>query len=136
LAIDISTEMLAIAKQRAVANGLQVIIEYSETAAQDLVLPDLSFDAVLCRWGLMFLPNLNSILLKVHRSLVSGGRFVAAVWAYAHKVPVISLAMQIIGESIQMATASLATIHMVLRIRIDLQISSLEQDLEILESRR
>ena len=33
LAIDISTEMLAIAKQRAVDNGLQDIIEYWETAA-------------------------------------------------------------------------------------------------------
>ena len=40
LAIDISTEMLAIAKQRAVDNGSQDIIEYWETAAQDLVLPD------------------------------------------------------------------------------------------------
>ncbi|MGC2598043.1 MAG: methyltransferase domain-containing protein [Nitrososphaeraceae archaeon] len=110
LAIDISTEMLAIAKQRAVDNGSQDIIEYWETAAQDLVLPDLSVDAVLCRWGLMFLPNLNSTLLKVHRSLVSGGRFVAAVWAYAHKVPVISLAMQIIGESVEMATESLPSV--------------------------
>ena len=110
LAIDISTEMLAIAKQRAVDNGSQDIIEYWETAAQDLVLPDLSVDAVLCRWGLMFLPNLNSTLLKVHRSLVSGGRFVAAVWAYAHKVPVISLAMQIIGESVQMATENLPSV--------------------------
>ena len=110
LAIDISTEMLAIAKQRAVDNGSQDIIEYWETAAQDLVLPDLSVDAVLCRWGLMFLPNLNSTLLKVHRSLVSGGRFVAAVWAYAHKVPVISLAMQIIGESVEMATENLPSV--------------------------
>ena len=110
LAIDISPEMLAIAKQRAVDNGWQDIIEYWETAAQDLVLPDLSIDAALCRWGLMFLPNLNSTLLKVHRSLVSGGRFVAAVWAYAHKVPVISLAMQIIGESVEMATESLPSV--------------------------
>jgi ubiquinone/menaquinone biosynthesis C-methylase UbiE len=110
LAIDISTEMLAIAKQRAVDNGLQDIIEYWETAAQDLILPDLSFDAVLCRWGLMFLTDLNATLLTVHRSLVSGGRFVAAVWAYAHKVPVISLAMQIIGESVHMATENLPSI--------------------------
>ena len=138
LAIDISTEMLAIAKQRAVDNGLQDIIEYSETAAQDLILPDLSFDAVLCRWGLMFLTDLNATLLKVHRSLVSGGRFVAAVWAYAHKVPVISLAMQIIGESVHMATRTCLAfqIHMALRTRIDLQIFSLEQDLEMSESRQ
>ena len=63
LAIDISPEMLAIAKQRAASNELQDIIEYLETDAEDLSL-DLSFDAALCRWGLMFLPNLNSTLIK------------------------------------------------------------------------
>ncbi len=52
LAIDISTEMLAIAKQRAVDNGSQDIIEYWETAAQDLVLPDLSIDAVTMSLGI------------------------------------------------------------------------------------
>jgi ubiquinone/menaquinone biosynthesis C-methylase UbiE len=103
LAIDISTEMIAIAKQRAAFNGLQNAIEYRETEAEDLVLPDLSFDAALCRWGLMFLPNLNATLTKVHRSLVSGGRFVAAVWADEHNVPVISLGMEIISEYVQMA---------------------------------
>ena len=98
LAIDISPEMLAIAKQRAASNELQDIIEYRETDAEDLP-SNLSFDAALCRWGLMFLPNLNSTLIKVHRPLASGGKFVPAVWAGAHKVPVISIAMQIISES-------------------------------------
>jgi ubiquinone/menaquinone biosynthesis C-methylase UbiE len=106
LAIDISTEMIAIAKQRAAFNGLQNTIEYRETEAEDLVLPDLSFDAALCRWGLMFLPNLNATLTKVHRSLVSGGRFVAAVWADEHNVPVISLGMEIISEYVQMAASA------------------------------
>jgi ubiquinone/menaquinone biosynthesis C-methylase UbiE len=106
LAIDISTEMIAIAKQRAAFDGLQNIIEYRETEAEDLVLPDLSFDAALCRWGLMFLPNLNATLTKVHRSLVSGGRFVAAVWADEHNVPVISLGMEIISEYVQMAASA------------------------------
>jgi ubiquinone/menaquinone biosynthesis C-methylase UbiE len=84
----------------------QDTIEYRETGAEDLVLPDLSFDAELCRWGLMFLPNLNATLTKVHRSLVSGGRVVAAVWADEHNVPVISLGMQIISESVQTAAAA------------------------------
>ena len=43
---------------------------------------------------------------KGHRSLVSGGRFVAAVWADAHNVPVISLAMEIISEYVQMAASA------------------------------
>jgi enediyne biosynthesis protein CalE5 len=70
------------------------------------MLPDLSFDAALCRWGLIFLSNLNATLTKVHRSLVSGGRYVAAVWADEHNVPVISLGMQIISEYVQTAAAA------------------------------
>ena len=139
LAIDISTEMIAIAKQRGAFNGLQNTIEYRETEAEDLVLPDLSFDAALCRWGLMFLPNLNATLTKIHRSLVSGGRFIAAVWADEHNVPVISLGMEIISEYVQMAAFRLrlvSQIHIVLLTQIDLQIIYLKQDLEIFESRQ
>ena len=95
LAIDISTEMIAIAKQRAASNGLQDTIEYRETEAGDLVLPDLSFDAPLCRWGLMFLPNLNATLTKVHRSLVSGGRFVARQSSIGPTKVVISTKMDV-----------------------------------------
>jgi hypothetical protein len=54
----------------------------------------------------MFLPNLNATLTKVYRSLVSGGRFVGAVWADEHNVPVISLGMQIISEYVQTAAAA------------------------------
>jgi ubiquinone/menaquinone biosynthesis C-methylase UbiE len=106
LAIDISTEMLAIAKQRSMYYGLQGTIEYKETSMQNLMSPDLSFNSVLCRWGLMFLPNLYSTLVAIHRTLLPGGKFVAAVWADAQKVPVISLAMQIITESVQTTSES------------------------------
>jgi ubiquinone/menaquinone biosynthesis C-methylase UbiE len=60
LATDISSQMLIIAKQRAVALGLQDIIEFREADAETLELADSSFDVVLCRWGLMFMPNLNN----------------------------------------------------------------------------
>lgn len=104
LAIDFSKEMLAIAKQRAIYYGLQNTIEYKETASQDLMLQDLSFNAVLCRWGLMFLPNLDSTLVEIRRAILPSGKFVAAVWADARKVHV--LAMQIIAESVRGATES------------------------------
>jgi hypothetical protein len=67
-----------------------------------LDLPDSAYDAVLCRWGLMLLPNLDAALSKIHGSLVSGGRFAAAVWADAPKVPIISLASRIISEQLRM----------------------------------
>jgi ubiquinone/menaquinone biosynthesis C-methylase UbiE len=72
LATDISTQMLTIAKQRAAALGLQDIIEFREGDIDMLELPDLSFDAVVCRWGLMFMPNLNNALSHIFHALISG----------------------------------------------------------------
>jgi len=102
LATDISGQMLAIAKERATLLRLQNIIEFKESDAEDLDLATSSFDAALCRWGLMLLPNLDAAIGKIYLSLVSGGRFAAAVWADAPKVPIISLAIRIIGSEVQM----------------------------------
>jgi ubiquinone/menaquinone biosynthesis C-methylase UbiE len=103
LATDLSTQMLAIAKQRAASMGLRDIIEFRENDAENLDLANSSFDAALCRWGLMLFPNLDAALSKIHNSLRSGGRFAAAVWADAPKVPIISLATRIISKQIQMS---------------------------------
>jgi SAM-dependent methyltransferase len=103
LATDISGQMLAIAKERATFLRLQDIIEFKESDAENLDLPNSSFDAALCRWGLMLLPNLDVAIGKIYSSLVSGGRFAAAVWADATKVPIISLATRIIGSQAQMS---------------------------------
>jgi len=102
LATDISTQMLGIAKERAASLGLQDIIEFKESDAEILDLSDSAYDAVLCRWGLMLMPNLDAALSKIHDSLISGGRFAAAVWADAPKVPIISLAARIISEQLRM----------------------------------
>jgi SAM-dependent methyltransferase len=103
LATDISGQMLAIAKERAAFLRLQDIIEFKESDAENLDLPNSSFDAALCRWGLMLFPNLDAAIGKIFSSLVSGGRFAAAVWADATKVPIISLATRIIGSQAQMS---------------------------------
>ena len=67
--------MLAIAKERAALLRLQDIIEFKESDAENLDLANSSFDAALCRWGLMLLPNLDAAIGKIYSSLVSGGRF-------------------------------------------------------------
>jgi SAM-dependent methyltransferase len=103
LATDISRQMLAIAKERATFLRLQDIIEFRESDAENLDLANSSFDAALSRWGLMLFPNLDAAIGKIYNSLVSGGRFAAAVWADATKVPIISLASRIIGSQVQMS---------------------------------
>jgi ubiquinone/menaquinone biosynthesis C-methylase UbiE len=103
LATDMSRQMLAIAKERATLLRLQDIIEFRESDAENLDLANSSFDAALCRWGLMLFPNLDTAIGKIYSSLVSGGKFAAAVWADATKVPIINLASGVIASQVQMS---------------------------------
>ena len=96
LAIDISPQMLSFAKQRAISLGLQDVVEFKEGDAETIDLPSSTFDAALCRWGLMFFPNPKAGLSNIYRSLVKGGHFAAAVWATPDKVPFISVPMNIV----------------------------------------
>jgi ubiquinone/menaquinone biosynthesis C-methylase UbiE len=93
LATDISSQMLSIAKQRAISLGLEWVIEFKVGDAEAIDLPASTFDAALCRFGLMFLPDLRTGLSNIYRSLVDGGRLVAAVWASPDRVPFIALAL-------------------------------------------
>src|SRR5215211_1928068 len=93
LAIDISSQMLSIAKQRAISLGLEQVIEFKEGDAETIDLSASTFDAALCRFGLMFLPDLRTGLSNIYRSLVDGGRLAAAVWGSPDKVPFIAVAL-------------------------------------------
>lgn len=92
MATDISSGMLSIAKRRAASLGLESIIEFKEGDAETIDLPPSSFNAVVCRRGLMFLPNLSGALSNIHRILVPDGYLAAAVWATPDKVPFLGLA--------------------------------------------
>jgi len=96
LAIDISSQMLAVAKERAKSIDLQDLIEFKEGDAENTDLPPSTFDAALCRFGLMFLPCIKEGLSNIYNSLISDGRFAAAVWASPDKVPFISLPFNIL----------------------------------------
>ena len=98
LATDISPQMLSIAKQRAISLGLHHVIEFKEGDAETIELPTSTFDAVLCRWGLMFLPDLRTGLSNIYSSLVNGGRLAFAVWSSSEKVPFISLVINTISK--------------------------------------
>jgi enediyne biosynthesis protein CalE5 len=83
---DISPGMLDLARERATELALGNV-EFHEMDAEALDLPDSSFDAALCRFGLMFLPDVDRALESVHRLLVPGGRFAASVWGPPERVP-------------------------------------------------
>ena len=80
LATDIAEGIVALARQVARERGLKQI----ETRAMDgeqLDLPDDSFDAVLCRLGLMYMPHPVTALREWRRALRPGGRVAVVVFS-------------------------------------------------------
>ena len=65
LATDISSQRLSLAIQRAVSVGLQDVTRFKEGDVETIDLPSSTFNAVLCRWGLMFLPDLKAGLSNI-----------------------------------------------------------------------
>lgn len=97
IGIDHSSGMLSVARRRAVALGLNNM-EFREGDAESLPVSERGFDAVLCRWGLMFMPDLDSAVRRIREVLKPSGWFATAVWASAEKVPMISLASDRVRE--------------------------------------
>ena len=80
LATDISEGILELALQVARERGLKQV----ETRAMDgekLDVPDASFDVVLCRLGLMYMPHPVNALREWRRALKPGGRVAVAVFS-------------------------------------------------------
>jgi enediyne biosynthesis protein CalE5 len=101
VATDQSSAMLALARERAATLGLSNI-KFVETDAETLAVDERDFDAAVCRWGLMFVPDLDAAARRIVQLLAAGGRFATAVWGAPEKVPMISL-----GEDAVRALAKL-----------------------------
>ena len=89
-AIDLSEKMVAIAnehaKQRNVNNFQSQVAEVS-----NMPFENNSFDAITCRFGMMFFPDIRASLDEIMRVLKSGGKVVAAVWGNPQHNPFLSI---------------------------------------------
>jgi len=70
---DINAEMLAVGRERAAKSKRK--IEFIEANAEQLPLPDKSFDAVTIAFGIRNVPRIDAALEEAHRVLKIGGRF-------------------------------------------------------------
>lgn len=77
--VDLSGQMVDAASQRARERQVSNI-SFARMDAEQLVLPDASFDVALCSLGLMYLPDPARAVLEMRRVLRPGGRMVIAVW--------------------------------------------------------
>jgi SAM-dependent methyltransferase len=99
---DISAEMLAFGSERAAAAGL-ANVEFVEADAEYLDFADGSFNAVLSRAGLMFLPDVAGTLAQLRAFLKPGGRLAASVWG-PQSVVQFTAAIPVIFDELQLPT--------------------------------
>ena len=80
LATDIAANMLAAAAEAAREAGLSNV-ETRVMDARSLDLAPESFDAVICRLGLMLIPERERAMIEIRRVLKTGGRLAAIVFS-------------------------------------------------------
>ncbi|MDP4230047.1 MAG: class I SAM-dependent methyltransferase [Bacteroidota bacterium] len=97
IATDLSDGMLGIAKGHAVSKGI-VNFEAIASDATKLPFADNSFDAVSCRLGMMFFPDMKVAAKEMARVVKPGGRVVTTVWGSPSANPWVTAIMGPMNE--------------------------------------
>lgn len=98
LGVDLSASMLAMASERAAAEGLTNLELRAMDAASLEGIPAGHFDSVLVRWGLMYMDSPVAALVGARRAMAPDGRLVAALWAEPERVPYFSLPRRLLEK--------------------------------------
>jgi SAM-dependent methyltransferase len=89
LATDLSPAILALARDNATRAGL-TNVQTQVADGEDLRVAPASFDAAVCRLGLMFFPDPLRGLREMHRALRPGGGICTMVFAQPERNPCIT----------------------------------------------
>lgn len=98
---DLSEDMLSIAKENAAIRGISNI----ETIACDvceLPFADNSFDAISCRFGYMFFPDMQLAANEMARVLKPGGKIATSVWNVPEKNFWVTATMGTINKNMEL----------------------------------
>jgi SAM-dependent methyltransferase len=90
LATDLSPAILACAKANAAAKGHRNI-ETRVADAEDLGIEGATFDAAICRLGLMLMPDPGKALTEMHRALRPGGKAATMVFSSPDRNPCLGI---------------------------------------------
>lgn len=72
--LDFADEVVAVARRNVPG------VEFRQGDVQDLPYPDASFDAVVCGYGIIHVPEPDRALAEMSRVLKPGGRLAVSVW--------------------------------------------------------
>jgi len=89
--VDPAAKLLDLARARAEEEGVHNLDLYTSNAESLTGVPEGPYDAVLARWGLMFMHDPVSALRAAAARLVDGGALVAAFWGPPEQVSWYSL---------------------------------------------
>ena len=100
IGVDLSPEMIEVAKEEAAHQGLtnaffQVVKDESLS-----MFSDNTFDSVVCRNGLMFMPDPVKALKAILRVLKPEGKASVTVWGSPDKSPVMAVVMKAISKQV------------------------------------
>lgn len=84
VATDLNQAMLDVASKRITSPNVQ----FRAADAQSLPFPDATFDAVVCQFGMMFLPDRGAGYREARRVLKPGAHFIFNVWDRLDENPV------------------------------------------------
>ena len=77
VATDLNEAMMAYAARKFRPDEA---VEWKQADATDLPFPDESFNAVVCQFGLMFVPDKEKAIREAYRVLKPNGNFLFSVW--------------------------------------------------------
>ena len=92
---DLNPPMLDVARRK-LGSGEAVDFEVADASTHPF--PEVSFDAVVCQFGVMFFPEKDKSYSEVHRVLALGGRYFFNVWDSPRHNPFGRIAHDVIGN--------------------------------------
>lgn len=98
---DLAEGMLEVARENAVKRGI-TNIETIACDVSELPFEDNSFDAVSCRMGFMFFPDMELAAKEMRRVLKPGGRIATSVWSVPEKNFWVTAMMSTINKNMQL----------------------------------
>lgn len=97
---DLSEDMLEIARENAKKRGIRNI-ETTVCDVSDLPFEENYFDAISCRFGFMFFPDMQQAANEMSRVLKPGGKLATTVWNLPEKNFWITALMNSINQHVE-----------------------------------